>query len=258
MERSGLTTAVARARAAGLQVHIATPRVQKPGEEGFDRRIGRLAPEGVLVRHWGALMHFLEHPEEKRPVLHGDFSLNVTNPITAAHLLNLGLDTLTAAHDLDTEQLFALLAAVPERSGSWLTVTLHHHIPTFHTEHCVYAHLLSNGRDIQSCGMPCQRHEIGLRDHLGNVHPVVVDPACRNTVYNAAAQSAASLVPRLRAAGVMRYRVEFVRESAEETLRVLAAYRALLAGEMTPPQVFDQLRVHEQFGVSKGTMRVER
>ena len=41
---------------------------------------------------------------------------------------------------------------------------MHHHIPTFHTEHCVYAHLLSNGRDIRSCGQPCQDHEIGLRD----------------------------------------------------------------------------------------------
>jgi putative protease len=257
MERAGLTLAVARARAAGLRVHIATPRVQKPGEEGFDKRIARLSPDGVLVRHWGALMHFLEHPEDQRPALHGDFSLNVTNALTAAHLLSLGLDTLTAAHDLDAAQLLALLATVPGAAGT-LTVALHHHIPTFHTEHCVYAHLLSNGRDISSCGQPCQNHEIGLRDHLGNVHPVVVDPACRNTVYNAAAQSAASLVPQLRAAGVRRFRVEFVREGVEETARVLAAYQGLLAGHLSPSQVFERLRVHEQFGVSRGTMRVER
>jgi len=258
MERAGLTLAVERARAAGLTVHVATPRVQKPGEEGFDRRIARLAPDGVLVRHWGAVMHFaegLDAMEGRRPALHGDFSLNVTNGITAAHLFDLGLDTLTASHDLHAEQLFTLLARTrPAR----VAVTVHHHIPTFHTEHCVYAHLLSNGRDIRSCGQPCADHAIGLRDHRGHVHPVVVDPACRNTVYNAQAQSAAGLVPRLLDVGVRRLRVEFVRESTEEALRTLVGYRALIAGELSPSALIERLRVHEQFGVTRGTTRVGR
>ncbi|MCA9545957.1 MAG: DUF3656 domain-containing protein, partial [Myxococcales bacterium] len=239
MERAGLERAVERARAAGLRVHIATPRVQKPGEEGFDRRIARLEPEGVLVRHFGALVHFDEHPDERRPELHGDFSLNVTNSLTAGRLLALGLDTLTAAHDLDAAQLFALLPEVPRGR---LAVTVHHHIPTFHTEHCVYAHLLSDGRDIRSCGQPCQDHLIELADHQGLRHPVVVDPACRNTVYNAQAQSAASLVPRLLDAGVRRFRVEFVREDTGEALRILAGYQALLRGDLAPRDLLERLR----------------
>ncbi len=258
MERAGLTAAVERARAAGLTVHVATPRVQKPGEEGFDRRIARLAPDGVLVRHWGAVVHFAEglgEPDAPRPIVHGDFSLNVTNALTADHLFGLGLETLTAAHDLDAAQLFALLDRAP---AGRVAVTVHHHIPTFHTEHCVYAHLLSNGRDIRSCGQPCATHEIGLRDHRGHVHPVIVDPGCRNTVYNAQAQSAAGLVPRLLDAGVRRFRVEFVRETTAEALRVLVGYRALLAGELSPAALVERLRVHEQFGVTRGTTRTGR
>ena len=255
MERAGLERAVARARAAGLEVIVATPRVQKPGEEGFDRRIARLAPDGVLVRHWGALMHFVEHPDEARPTLHGDFSLNVTNSITAARLLALGLDTLTAAHDLDADQLFAMVPQVPVER---LTLTLHHHIPTFHTEHCVYAHLLSNGRDIRSCGQPCQQHEIALTDHRGHQHPVVVDPACRNTVYNAQAQSAAGLWPRLLDAGLRRFRIEFVRETTAEALHTLTAYQALARGEIEPAALLARVGVHEQFGVTRGTMAVVR
>ena len=38
-------------------------------------------------------------------------------------------------------------------------VVLHHRMPTFHTEHCVYAHLLSGGRDHRTCGTPCERHQ---------------------------------------------------------------------------------------------------
>lgn len=252
MEMVGLGKAFARARDAGLAVTVATVRVQKPGEEGFDRRIAKLEPDGILVRHWGALMHFLEHPEERRPTLHGDFSLNVTNSLTAHHLLELGLDTFTTAHDLDAVQVFALLDNVPR---SLATVVVHHHIPTFHTEHCVYSHTLSNGRDYRTCGRPCEQHRVGLRDRDGFEHPVIVDVGCRNTVFNAQAQSAASLVPRLRDAGVGRFRIEFVWETREEASRVIHSYQELLAGRTTAAAALAYIGVHEQFGVTAGTMR---
>ncbi|MCY1020636.1 U32 family peptidase [Pyxidicoccus sp. MSG2] len=256
MELVGLQRAVERARAAGLKVTIATVRVQKPGEEGYDARIQKLKPDAVLVRHWGAMMHFLERPPapgEPRPALHGDFSLNVTNSMTALHLLGLGLDSLTFAHDLDAVQLEAMLEHLPAER---FTVTVHHHIATFHTEHCVYSHTLSHGRDYRSCGRPCEQHRVSLRDHKGLEHPVVVDVGCRNTVFNAQAQSAASLVPRLLERGVRRYRVEFVRESREEATRVLSAYQDLLAGRIGPAETVRRAAVHEQFGVTKGTMKV--
>jgi putative protease len=252
MELVGLTRAVDKARAAGLRVTIATVRVQKPGEDGYDRRIARLKPDGVLVRHWGGLMQFAQLPQADRPAVHGDFSLNVTNSLTAHHLLALGADTLTVAHDLDETQLLALLTRVPAER---LTVTVHHHIPTFHTEHCVYAHLLSQGKDFRTCGRPCETHAVSLRDHVGQQHPVIVDVGCRNTVFNAQAQSAAEVVPTLLARGVKRFRVEFVRESEAEARSVLQAWQALLAGALTPTELHRQIEVHEQFGVTSGTMR---
>ena len=249
MELVGLSRAVERARRRGARVGIATLRIQKPGEERIDQHIARLAPDHVLVRSWGSLAA-LSLPGG--PALHGDFSLNVTNSITAGWVLGHGLTTLTAAHDLDREQLFALLAAAPRGR---IAVAIHHHIPTFHTEHCVYAHLLSTGRDFRTCGRPCERHEVALRDRVGLVHPVVVDVGCRNTVFNAQAQSAAGMVPELLARGVRRFRIELVRESADETARVFTAYRQLVAGQLAPREVVRRTAVHEQFGVTRGTMR---
>jgi putative protease len=83
----------------------------------------------------------------------------------------------------------------------------------------------------------------------------VVDVGCRNTVFNAQAQSAASLVPDLLAHGVRRFRVELVRESAEEAARVFTAYAQLAAGQLAPRDVVRRASVHEQFGVTRGTMR---
>ncbi|HKP56189.1 MAG TPA: DUF3656 domain-containing protein [Polyangiales bacterium] len=245
MEMVGLGRAVERARQAGLRVTLATVRVQKPGEETYDRRIANLKPDGVLVRHWGALMHFAKH--ESPPSVHGDFSLNVTNSLTAHHLLGLGLATVTASHDLNQTQLLDLLAHVPRGR---VALTLHHHIPTFHNSHCVYAHLLSSGIDYRTCGRPCEAHRIALRDYAGHEHPVVVDVGCRNTVFNAFAQSAAPLVPKLLELGVRRFRVELVWERAGEVTRTLAAYRGLLAGELSAKEALHAAAVHERYGVT--------
>lgn len=252
MEMVGLSRAVQRAREAGLRVSLATVRVQKPGEETYDRRIAALKPDGVLVRHWGALMHFASAEQKgvgdgKTPAVHGDFSLNVTNSLTAHHLLRLGLSTVTASHDLNQRQLLDLLENVPRGR---VALTLHHHIPTFHNSHCVYAHLLSAGTDYKTCGRPCEEHRIALRDFAGHEHPVVVDVGCRNTVFNAFAQSAAPLVPKLLELGVRRFRVELVWERADEVTRTLSAYRKLLAGVLSPSDALKEARVHERYGVT--------
>ncbi|MGZ3451121.1 MAG: DUF3656 domain-containing U32 family peptidase [Polyangiales bacterium] len=246
MELVGLGKAFARAKAAGLRVVAAGLRVEKPGEEGITERIARLGPDGVLIRHWGAFTRFTR--TQDRPFLIGDFSLNVTNSVTARWLLSRGIDVLTASFDLDAEQLFTMLEGVPRGR---IALVVHHRIPTFHTEHCIYAHLLSQGRDYRTCGRPCEAHRVDVRDHLGKEHPVIVDAGCRNTVFNAEPQSAASLVPRLLEKGVRRFRVDFVRETKAEARRVIDAYRALLRGG-SPQATLRALSVRDQFGVGQG------
>ena len=251
MELVGLGVAVEKARAAGAKVIVATPRVQKPGEEGYDRRFERLRPDGILARHLGAVEHFRRNPHAE--TVHGDFSLNATNALTARTLLGLGLATLTPAYDLDLAQLLDLAGGVPP---GLLEVTLHQHLPLFHNEHCVYSHVLSNGRDFRDCGRPCEQHLLQLRDGLGLSHPIIVDVGCRNTVFNARAQSAAACLPQLLAKGVRRFRVELVRENAAETRRVLCAYADLLAGTRSGREVIAEVGALEKYGVSAGTLVV--
>jgi len=251
MELVGLGVACEKVRAAGARLIVATPRVQKPGEEGYDKRFERLKPDGILARHLGAVEHFRKNAHTE--TVHGDFSLNATNALTARTLLGLGLRTLTPAYDLNLAQLLDLAAGVP---AGMLEVTLHQHLPLFHNEHCVYSHLLSNGHDYRDCGRPCETHLVHLRDQLGMQHPVIVDVGCRNTVFNARAQSAAICLPQLLKAGVRRFRVELVRENAAETEKILKAYAALLQGQRTPKQVIQEVGALEKYGVSAGTLVV--
>jgi putative protease len=85
---------------------------------------------------------------------------------------------------------------------------------------------------------------------------VIVDVACRNTVFNDAAQSAALLVPDLLARGVRRFRVELVREGAVETRALLAVYGDLLAGRVSPRDALARAGAAGQVGVSPQTMAV--
>jgi putative protease len=135
-----------------------------------------------------------------------------------------------------------------------LEVTLHQHLPLYHTEYCLYAHHLSEGRNYTDCGRPCERHRVALRDGKGFENPVLVDVGCRNTVFDARAQSAAPHVGRLMACGIRRFRVELVWESGEEAARVLAAYRALVAGEKSATAVVREVGGIERYGVTAGTL----
>lgn len=252
MELVGLGEAVKKCRAAGARVVIATMRVQKPGEEPFDKRFENLKPDGILARHLGALHHYRGRVGQTF-ALHGDFSLNATNVVTGRTLLSLGLATLTPSYDLNVSQLEDLAGGLPAER---LEVTLHQHLPLYHTEYCVYAHNLSDGKDFRDCGRPCEEHRVALKDGKGVEHPVLVDVGCRNTVFNARAQSAAPHLKTMLGLGVRRFRVEFVWETADEVRQVLESYRALAAGKKSAAQVVRDVGAMERYGVTSGTFAV--
>jgi putative protease len=127
----------------------------------------------------------------------------------------------------------------------------------FHMEHCVFSHVMSNGKDFHDCGRPCDRHRVELRDHVGEAHPLVADVGCRNTVYSARAQSAAHYVPRLIQQGVRHFRVELLREEARETETLVGSYARVLAGLDEGPRVWRELQVLNQIGLTRGTMEFE-
>lgn len=225
LELTGTGSAVRALRKRGAaHVGVAPPRIRKPGEEKIDPYLATLAPDSVLVRGLGALQ---EDPSGQALRI-GDASLNVTNRLAAAEVLAHGLAAFTPAFDLDPAQLEALCDA---ELAPFAEVVVYHPVPLFHMEHCVYAALLTTGADHRTCGRPCDEHALSLRDRTGAEHPVVADVGCRNTVFRATPESAAHLVPAVVQKGVRRFRIELVRERADEVARVVSVYRGLLSGQ---------------------------
>jgi putative protease len=243
--------AVDRCRAAGATLLLATPRIQKPDELGIFRLMAKQEPDGVLVRNWAALQFFRA---AGLPVV-GDFSLNVTNERTAEFFMAAGCDRVTASYDCNREQLLTLVDAVrPE----WLEVVVHQHMPMFHMEHCVFCAVLSPGTNKTNCGRPCDDHAVKLRDRIGVEHPLTADVGCRNTLYNAVAQSGAEAVPALLAKGVRHLRIELLDEDDAAIGKVIGSYRDLMAGVATGRDVWTALKATNRVGVTRGTLEEKR
>ena len=225
---------------------VAPPRIFKPGEEWILDQVLSCGADGYLVRNHDHLRKFAGRR------CRGDFSLNVANPLTAEYYLKRhGLERVTASYDLNVAQLEALLRGAPP---AWFDLTLHQHMPMFHMEHCVFCAFLSAGTDYRNCGRPCDRHDARLRDRVGAEHPLKADAGCRNTVYNARAQTGAEFADRLLALGARSFRIEFLNESAEELSRVVGRYRQLLAGEISGAELWREFKLISQLGVTRGQL----
>jgi U32 family peptidase len=238
--------------AAAPTIWVAPPRITKPGETWILQQVRSAEADGYLIRNSDQLAFF----QDQRCI--GDFSLNIANPIAAAYFKQLQLERLTASYDLNIQQLEDLIRQCP---ADWFEITIHQHMPMFHMEHCVFCAFLSDGKDYTDCGRPCESHQVKLRIHdtytkqnrAATEHFLQADAGCRNTVFNGVAQTGAEYVHSLIKLGIRTFRLEFVNESPQQVARSIQRYQQLLQGEITGAQLWQDLKLSNQLGVTRGT-----
>jgi putative protease len=181
----------------------------------------------------------------------GDYALNIANELTAALFAGQNLVRMVPSYDLSWRQLCAMLS---RSDPSRFEAVVHQHMPMFHMEHCVFAHTLSTGKDFRDCGRPCETHRVDLKDRVGQPHPLIPDAGCRNTLFNAQAQSAMEFIPRMRELGLAHFRVELLRELGDEVAPLLRRYGEVLQDRAESKKTIRALRVLNQLGVTRGTL----
>jgi len=235
-------------RSKNITCVIATTRILKPSEYYNLKTLIRLSPDKILVRNLGALEYLRKNSSI---TLVGDFSLNVTNSLSANYLISKGLERVTLSYDLNQSQLIDLVNAF---NPSLLEMTLHQYMPEFHMEHCVFAAFLSKGKSFRDCGKPCEKHQVKLKDPYGNWHFLKADHECRNTFFKGAPQSASFLVDELKQLGFGMFRLEALDESREVLMQKILAYLRLLKGEITSEEVVKNLKLNEIYGLGEGQL----
>jgi putative protease len=249
LDLEGLKPSVRSLQDGKIQARVAAPRVLKPQEGRIVDLLLRLEC-AILVRS-SSLLQALQ--ERKHPELIGDASLNAANAITAELFLAMGLSRLTPAHDLNGDQVAELVRSA---GADRFEAVAYHHLPVFHTEHCVFCRFLSTGTSYLDCGRPCDHHRVELRDHSGRSHPVMADFGCRNTVFGAEAQEASVHLEKWLNAGIRDFRLEFVHESADEVTEIGRAFRDALSGDCMMRSLGEKLRRLAPQGTTQGSLVV--
>ena len=84
-----------------MEIYLATPRIQKPGEANIFRYLARQGADGLLVRNAGGLLYCAER---EIPFV-ADFSLNAANELSVAFYKGRGALRVAASYDLSFDQL---------------------------------------------------------------------------------------------------------------------------------------------------------
>ncbi len=228
-----------------LRIYVACPRIFKDGEEGVLKKIADCGADGFIVRNFAQLEYF------SKSICVADFSLNISNPISAEFIMNRWKpQRITISYDLNIPQIIDLLKSTPD----WFEITLHQHIPMFYMEYCLFCKFLSTGTNWQDCGRPCEKHQLKLRDRVGAEHPIKADVNCRNTVFNALAQTGAESFQELIDAGARLFRIEFVDETPETVIKTIQQYKELFCGKISGKELWKRMKLLSQIGVTRGQL----
>ncbi len=236
-----------QARDFGFLAGIATIRVLKEGETYHLKKIVDLAPDFILVRNPGALLYL----QDLGIPLEGDYSLNVSNSLSAEWFIGQGLQTLHPSLDLNATGTKEL---VRNFGGSRLEISVFEHLPAFYMEHCLYAACLTSAERFPRCGQICSRRHIDIIDHKGARHSLVPDAECRNTLYLQRPQSALTFVPDFIELGIRRFRLEMLDESPSEVADKTRLYTEALRGRLSLKTAARLVGAEERYGVSQGQL----
>jgi putative protease len=245
----GLHPAVEKIKSAGITPRVASPRILKPHEQRIVNFL--LRQECAIVVRSGGLLEALQG-RHQYPLI-GDFSLNVANRISADTYFKLGVDKITPTHDLNADQIVTLAREI---GAERFEVIAYHHLPVFHTEHCVFCRFLSSGTSYLDCGHPCEKHKVELRDGRGRNHPVMADVGCRNTVFGSEAQVASRHLDPMMASGIAHYRLEFVHESAKIVRQVARVFQDYFMGNINSDDLDRTLQTIAPQGTTEGSLFV--
>ncbi len=227
-----------------IELWPATMRIMKPHEAGYFKYIRAIEPAGVLVRNLGAAEYW---KGEGLPLI-GDFSLNVTNAHSLRLWLDWGMRACTVSYDLNARQLLQLLEG---GAGPHLELVLHQHMPLFHSQHCVFCTFLSQGHNFKDCGQPCKQHRVRVLDRAGAEHYLLSDVGCRNTLFNARAQTAARCLESAMRCGLRMLRIECLDEDAADTRTLIHTYRQYLQHKLSLSSILTQLGALDRPGITE-------
>ena len=244
--------AVAIAHAAGAEIWLATPRIQKPDELGIFHALAKHGANGILVRNLAGLRFYRERGI--RTV--ADFSLNCANELTASYLSEQGAERITASYDLNRDQLLDLVGRDRFRMAGSGRSPAHAHVP--HGALRVLRGAVAG--DQQDQLRAALRHAPGQTARPAG-HGASAGGRRRlpqHAVQCRAAKCGGGRCRNCSPPACGSFRVELLDAAGPALRDVLDLYQRLLAGAVTAKEVWSKLQASNRVGVTRGTLEERR
>ena len=195
---------------------LATPRIIR--EDHFHSLNNILSADADAVYvHNIATLRFLKNSAAAAQI-RTDFSLHVFNRATINFLCGQGVAGVTLSPELNLAQVKALA----KNSPLPVECIVHGRQELMISAYCVLGSFLGDV-DKKNCPHVCRTGKFLLRDRLGEFFPIVCDEFCQMHILNS--KTLSMIEHRTEFDGVARIRVDCRFLSAEETARVIRAYK---------------------------------
>ncbi|MEW6727453.1 MAG: DUF3656 domain-containing protein, partial [Bacillota bacterium] len=239
-DAGNISEALGICRRGGARFYLWVPRIVRDGEftkwKGLINTAGSDAA-GILAGNLGVAR---EYVGGGLPIW-GDYHLNVFNTQTICFLAEMGLSCVTLSPELTLNQVRGIAACSPLPVEALVQGS----VPLMVSDYCVVGAVTGEGKTGVQCKAACKTNTFMLKDRLGVLFPVAVDPACRMHIFNSRDLSAVDAVPELVQAGVAAVRIDGRLKSAAYVLKATGIYRKVIDACVRNPdryQVPDKVR----------------
>ena len=172
----------------------------------------------VLVGGLGGIQHY----RHKNPLV-TDYSLNVVNAPSVAHMHQLGACRVTLSYEINQSQLEELLYAYQQECGGTpsLEMVVYGHAPLLVTKYCPL-------KKMGLCGT-CRTNRYEIHEPHGSF-PLLFGDNCDTTVLNGKVLNLLDEMPGIK--GVEAFRLNFTIETAEEVQHIIEQAKGKLEGSL--------------------------
>lgn len=172
----------------------------------------------ILIGGLGSINHYKNSGSK----LVGDYSLNVSNHISAAMLSALGVDRITLSQEINRDNINKLIENYVDEFNTFpnLELIVYGRAVAMHSKYCPL-------KRLDMCG-ECKKHKFALKDKFATF-PLLFNSDCTIQVLNSKALNIMDDLSSLN--GVNYFRLVFTTESASEVKEIITSFMRKLNGE---------------------------
>ncbi|MBU1145251.1 MAG: U32 family peptidase [Firmicutes bacterium] len=173
--------------------------------------------ENLLIQNLGQLKIV------KKNMIDSNFFINVTNFYTLKLLHDLQIHSVTLSPELQKHQIEELIDAYTKQFYELPNVTVvgYGKIDLMISKHCPISSV--EVQNSKTCSL-CDGNNYGLKDHFGNIYPIVKERNCHVRILHSHALNLIEYVNFFKLVGVSNLRLDFTTESKKETSEIIDAF----------------------------------